>query len=121
MADKKLYTIKEGVTVTDEVMGIIAGLAATEVKGVSSLAGNLKSDMIPKAGKSKLAKAIKLANNDDGSINIRLSVNIEYNFVIPEVSKAVQDKVKTNIESMTGITVREVDIHIATVSGTGKE
>ena len=40
MADKKLYTIKEGVTVTDEVMGIIAGLAATEVKGVSSLAAH---------------------------------------------------------------------------------
>ena len=121
MADKKLYTIKEGVTVTDEVMGIIAGLAATEVNGVSSLAGNLKNDMIPKAGKSKIAKAVKLKNNEDGSVSVRLSVNIEYNFVIPEVCKSVQDKVKTNIETMTGITVDEVDIHIATVSGTGKE
>ena len=120
MADKKLYSIKEGIAVTDEVMGIIAGLAATEVKGVSSLAGNLTNEVLPKAGKNKIAKAVKIVNNDDESVSIRLAVNIEYNYVIPEVCKSVQDKVKTGVENMTGIPVREVDIHIATVSGTNK-
>ncbi len=120
MADKKVYSIKEGVSVTEEVIGIISGLAATEVKGVSSLAGNLTHDVVPKAGKNKIGKAVHVVSNDDESINIRLAVNIEYNFVIPEVCKNVQDKVKTGVENMTGLNVREVDIHIATVAGTNK-
>ena len=118
MADKKTYSIKEGVTVTDEVLAIIVGLAATEVKGVSSLAGNLTSDNIPKAGKSRLSKAIKITEDADTKLNVSASINIEYDFVIPEVCSAVQDKVKQSVENMTGIGVNTVDIRIASVTGT---
>ena len=118
MADKKTYTIKEGVTITDEVLATIVGLAATEVKGVNSLAGNLNSDNIPKAGKSKLQKAIKITEDDDQKLSVSASINIEYDFVIPEVCKAVQDRVKQSVENMTGMGVSTVDIRIASVTGT---
>ncbi len=118
MADKKTYSIKENVTVTDEVLAIIVGLAATEVKGVSSLAGNLTGDNITKAGRSRLSKAIKISGNEDESLSVAASINIEYDFVIPEVCQAVQDKVKQSIENMTGIGVSAVDIRIASVTGT---
>ncbi len=118
MADKKTYSIKEGVTVTDEVLAIIVGLAATEVKGVSSLAGNLTNESIPKAGRSRLQKAIKISGNEDESLSVSASINIAYDFVIPEVCAAVQDKVKQSVENMTGIGVSVVDIRIASVTGT---
>ena len=118
MADKKTYSIKENVTVTDEVLAIIVGLAATEVKGVSSLAGNLTGDNITKAGRSRLQKAIKISGNEDESLSVSASINIEYDFVIPEVCQAVQDKVKQSVENMTGIGVSAVDIRIASVTGT---
>lgn len=118
MADKKTYTIKEGVTVTDEVLAIIVGLAAAEVKGVSSLAGNLTTENIPKAGKNKLQKAIKITEGDEGSLAVSASINIQYDFVIPEVCANVQEKVKQSVENMTGIGVNSVDIRIASVTGT---
>ena len=62
--DRKSFVIKEsengGVNITDEVVAIIAGLAATEVEGVSSLAGNLTNEVISKAGMNKLSKGVKI-------------------------------------------------------------
>ena len=61
--DRKSFVIKEsengGVNITDEVVAIIAGLAATEVEGVSSLAGNLTNEVISKAGMNKLSKGVR--------------------------------------------------------------
>ncbi len=120
MADKKTYRIKDNVTVTDEVLAIIVGLAATEVKGVSSLSGNLTSDNITKAGKNKLAKAIRITGNEGESLSVSASINIQYDFVIPEVCQAVQERVKQSVENMTGMGVSAVDIRIASVTGTAE-
>lgn len=114
-ADKKSFKIKEGVSVTDEVVAIIAGLAATDVEGVSSLEGNLKNKVIEKTGIGKLSKGIKVISKDDNQIVIRLSINIEYGREIQKVCTNVQEKVKSTIENMTGIEVSEVDIKISSV------
>lgn len=61
---------------TDEVVAIIAGLAATEVEGVSSLAGNLTNEVISKAGMNKLSKGVKIITEEENKVAVRLGVNI---------------------------------------------
>lgn len=118
--DRKNFTIKESasgaVNITDEVVAIIAGLAATEVEGVSSLAGNLTNELISKAGMNKLAKGVKIVTEDDGNVTVRLSINIAYGYEIPKTCNQVQDKVKTAVENMAGLQVVGVDIKIASVA-----
>ena len=119
MADLKNFVINingdGGVNISEEVVGIIAGLGATEVEGVESLAGNLTSDQISKAGMGRLSKALKVVDADEGKIVIRMSINMKYGYEIPKVCSQVQDKVKQAVETMTGLEVTAVDIRVATV------
>ena len=118
--DRKSFLIKEdingGVNITDEVVAIIAGLAATEVEGVSSLAGNLTNEVISKAGMNKLSKGVKIVTDEDNQLSVRLSINISYGYEIPKICSQVQEKVKTAIATMVGMEVVNVDIKIASVS-----
>ena len=123
MAENKNFVINvngdDCVNISEEVIGIIAGLGAVEVEGVDSLAGNLTADTISKAGQGKLAKAIKVVDNDPGKIIVRMAINMKYGYEIPKVSGLVQEKVKSAVETMTGLEVTAVDIRIATVSVSG--
>ena len=114
--DNKTFEIKEGVHITDEVVAIVAGLAATEVEGVESLTGNLTNTIISKTGMSKLQKGVRITKNADDTILVRLSLCLKYGYEIPTICGQVQDKVKAAIENMTGIKVEEVDIRIASVA-----
>ena len=117
MADeKKGFTINENVNVTEEVIAIIAGLAATEVDGVNALAGNLTNGMISKAGANRLSKGVRVAANAADDLVVKLSLVLDYGFEIPAVCEQVQEKVKTAVENMTGMKVSDIDVHIATVS-----
>ena len=121
MADsRKTYKIKSDtvgdIRIADEVVAIIAGLAATEVEGVSSLAGNLTNEVISKAGMNKLSKGVKIVTDEDNQLSVRLSINISYGYEIPKICSQVQEKVKTAIETMVGMEVVNVDIKIAAVS-----
>lgn len=119
--DRRVFTIKEsengGVSIVDEVVAIIAGLAATEVDGVASLAGNLTNELISKAGSNKLAKGVKVTAESEDSLVIRMSINIAFGYEIPKICEQIQDKVKLAVENMTGLNVISVDIKIASVSG----
>ena len=119
MAENKNFVInidgEGGVNISEEVIGIIAGLGAVEVDGVSSLAGNLTADTISKAGQGKLAKAVKVVGGD-GIIAVHMAINMKYGYEIPKVSGMVQEKVKQAVETMTGLEVTAVDIRIATVA-----
>ncbi len=116
--DRKVYSIKEDnlgeVNIADEVVTIIAGLAATEVEGVSSMAGNITNELVSKLGKKNLAKGVK-ADIIDRSVTVELALNIAYGYAIPDISAKVQEKVKTAIETMTGLEVNAVNIRIASV------
>ncbi len=119
MADKKDFVIKEEengiVNIGEEVIAIIAGLAATEVEGVVSLVGNLTNELISKAGGSKLAKGIKVVTNESDKIVVRVAVNIAYGYEIPIICQQIQEKVKGSVENMTGLEVVSVDVKIASV------
>lgn len=105
---------KGQVQIADEVVAIIAGLAATEVEGVASMAGNITNELVAKLGMKNLAKGVRVEVSPEAVV-VDMALNIKYGYAIPGTSKAVQEKVKTAIENMTGLTVSEVNIRIAGV------
>ena len=114
------YTIYDDQTIgkvqiADEVVAIIAGLAATEVEGVDSMAGNITNELVGKLGMKNLSKGVKISMTED-HVSVDLSLNMKYGYSIPAVSEKVQDKVKSAIENMTGLMVLEVNIKIAGVA-----
>ena len=113
------YTLENGnmgqVQIADEVVAIIAGLAATEVEGVASMAGNITNELVSKLGKKSLSKGIRV-KVEDGIVNVNVALNIAYGYSVPKTCEKVQEKVKAAIENMTGLEVEKVDIQIANVS-----
>ena len=113
------YTLENGnmgqVQIADKVVAIIAGLAATEVEGVASMAGNITNELVSKLGKKSLSKGIRV-KVEDGIVNVNVALNIAYGYSVPKTCKKVQEKVKAAIENMTGLEVEKVDIQIANVS-----
>lgn len=103
------------IQIADEVVAIIAGLAATEVEGVASMAGNVTNELVAKLGMRNLAKGVKVDINPE-SVVVDMALNMEYGFNIPKTSEAVQERVKNAIENMTGLHVAEVNIRIAGVA-----
>ena len=102
------------VQIADEVVAIIAGLAATEVEGVDSMAGNITNELVGKLGMKNLSKGVKVDVTEE-HVSVDLSLNIRYGYNIPSVSEQVQEKVSTAIENMTGLTVSDVNVRIASV------
>lgn len=103
------------VQIADEVVAIIAGLAATEVEGVSKMAGNITNELVSKLGMKNLSKGVKVTVTE-ATVSVDLALELEFGYSIPTVSALVQERVKSAIETMTGLTVDEVNIRIAGVS-----
>ena len=119
MEDEKNIQIERNnsfgdVVIADEVLAIIAGIAATEVEGVHSMDGGWSGDFISKLGIKDLAGGVKVQVRE-GEVKLDLSLNMEYGYAIPKVSDLVQDKVSASINNMTGLTVSEVNIRISGV------
>ena len=103
------------VRTADEVVAIIAGLAATEVEGVAAMAGNATREIIERMGMKSLSKGVSV-EVIDSTVSVKLSLNLEYGHSIPEVCAKVQERVKSAIENMTGLEVLDVNITIAGVN-----
>ena len=121
MAKKKknTYTIQSDtslgeVKIADEVVAIIAALAATEVEGVASMAGNITNELISKLGMKNLSKGVKV-DVLEGIVTVSLALNMKYDYNSMDVSAKVQEKVKTAIENMTGLEVADVNVKVAGV------
>ena len=118
MAEKRaVYKIQElggigEVHISDEVVAIIAGLAATEVDGISSMTGGITNELVSKLGVKALSKGVK-ASIQDKTVSVELNLNVEYGKNIRSTSEAVQERVKSAIENMTGLAVSDVNVHIA--------
>ena len=120
--NRKSLKIKEDkigvIRVADDVVSIIAGLAATEVEGVSSMAGNITNEIVAKTGIKNLSKGVHV-DVMDGIVTVDLNLNIKYGYAIPEVSKNVQERVGSAIETMTGLEVGTINVRIASVDMNG--
>lgn len=99
------------IRIADEVVGIIAGLAATEVPGVAGMSAGLVGGIVEMLGKKNLAKGVKVEVGEREAA-VDLYVIVEYGIRIPDVALRVQENVKRAIESMTGLEVVEVNVHI---------
>ncbi len=123
--ERNIYTIqndasKGEIKIADEVVAIIAALAATEVEGVASMAGNITNELIGKLGMKNLSKGVKV-DVLEGIVTVSLALNLKYNYSIIEVSARVQEKVKNAIENMTGLEVADVNIKVAGVEMESQE
>lgn len=118
--DKSTYLLQEdenvgAVQIADDVVAMIAGLAATEVDGISAMAGNIPHELMSKVGVKNLAKGVKV-DILEKHVTVDLSVTVDYGYNIPATCQKVQTKVKTAIENMTGLQVTDVNIRIAGVN-----
>ena len=102
------------VQIADDVVAMIASLAATEVKGVSALAGNITNELMSKVGVKKLTKGVKV-DVLEKNVTIALALTMEYGYNIPATCSKVQEKVKTAVENMTGLNCSDVNIRIVGV------
>ena len=109
-ADESLGEVK----IADEVVAMIAGLAAMEVEGVASMAGNATRELISKLGMKSLSKGVKV-DVLEGVVTVPLSLNLKYGYSIEDITTKVQEKVKAAIENMTGLEVADVNIRVAGV------
>lgn len=108
--NKELGAVK----IANDVVAIIAGLATTEVEGVSAMAGNFSNELMSKVGMKNLTKGVRI-DVLEGNVTVDLAVTMEYGYNIPATSQKVQSKVKAAIENMTGFTCSDVNIRIAGV------
>lgn len=108
------YNIEEvgQVQIADEVIAVIASIAATEVEGVAKMSGNITSEIAAMVGMKNLSKGVKVRIDED-KVDITISLIMDYGVSIPAVSREVQDRVKNSIENMTGLEVSEVNVRIA--------
>ena len=102
------------VRIADDVVAIIAALAATEVEGVASMNGNITNEIVSKLTRNNLAKGVRISV-DEKKVSVDLMLNINFGYEIPAVSENVQEKVKSAIENMTGLEVESVNVRIANV------
>ncbi len=111
---------KGTVTFATDVVATIAGLAATEVEGVASMVGNSSSGLaeIFKRGQNtrNLTRGVRVELIDNTSVSIHLTIIVDYGAPVPRVAKGIQENVKKTIETMSGLEVTEVNVHVHGVS-----
>ena len=120
--DVKRYTTEElrnefliqNLYQADEVVAVIAGLAAMEVEGVASMAGKATRELISKLGMKSLSKGVKV-DVLEGIVTVSLALNLKYGCSIKDITGKVQERVKAAIENMTGLEVADVNIRVAGV------
>ena len=103
------------VKIADDVVAMIAGIAATEVDGVAAMAGNISHEFMSKVGVKNLKKGVKVEVIGK-MVRVDLALIMEYGYNIPASSRKVQERVKSAIENMTGLEVSDVNIRIAGVN-----
>ncbi|MBP8820368.1 MAG: Asp23/Gls24 family envelope stress response protein [Syntrophomonadaceae bacterium] len=103
------------IRIADEVVATVAGLAAADVEGVSSMSGGWGTDLAEKLGRKNYGKGIKVEVIEEQT-KIEIFIVVEFGYQIPDVAETVQKEVKMAVETMTGLTVSAVNVHIVGVS-----
>ena len=115
MEKEKALEKKDGslgsIRIADEIAGIIAVLAATEIDGIAGMSGGLVGGIAEMLGKKNFAKGVKVEVGEREAA-VDLYIIVKYGVRIPDVALSVQENVKQAIESMTGLSVVEVNIHV---------
>jgi len=111
MDEEKNVDSMGNIKISEEVIAIVSGIAASEVEGVAGMSSSFASGIAELLGKKSLAKGVKVELGDSTAI-IGISIVVEYGCKIPDVAWEVQEKVKKAVETMTGLEVIEVNIFV---------
>jgi uncharacterized alkaline shock family protein YloU len=106
---------EDKIRISDEVIATIAGIAASEVKGVTSLSGGIADGIASMLGRKNLGKGVKVEMGEK-EVVIDLSIIVEYGSKIHIVAKDIQSKVREVVEDMTGLTVVEINVSVLGVN-----
>jgi len=112
MSENKVVTHEFGhVNISDDVIGIITNIAASEIEGVQ-LQGTLAGDIAEILGKKNMTKGVRVDINEQDEVQVDLSVVVDFGVVIPEIAWKVQESVKTAIENMTDLKVTSINVNV---------
>lgn len=113
--NSEIFENNGNVNISDEVVAVIASLAASEIKGIAGMVSGVVGGIAELIGKKNLSKGVKITR-DENKATIELSVIVEYGAKIPDVAWELQDKVKSEVESMTGLEVVAVNVSVDSVT-----
>ena len=108
------------VQIASEVITAIAGISASEVEGIESMAGSGGGDIVGKLGGKSNSKGVKVNITDDKA-ELDVAVNVRFGYSIPKVSAKVQEKVSQAVSSMTGLEVTRVNVRVAGIAAADPE
>ena len=103
------------VQISDQVVSVIAGIAATEVEGVAALVGNITNEIVSRMGIKNLSKGVKTHMNGS-SVSVDITLNLVYGYNVPDVCIKVQERVASSIENMTGLKADTVNVRVADIT-----
>ena len=118
MEEKDLMKTDNGfgtIKIADEVVSIIAGLAATEIDGIAGMSGGLVGGIAEMLGRKNFSKGVKVEVGEKEAA-VDLFIIVKYGVRIPDVALAAQENIKRAIENMTGLSVVEVNVHVQGVN-----
>ena len=115
-AQEEIKTDNDGIKISDDVVAVIAGVAVSEVPGVSGMSGGFAGGITEVlSGKKNLAKGIKVVIEED-KVKIDVNIIVEYGSRSPDVAFEILNRVKKSVEGMTGLKVEEVNVHVQGVN-----
>ena len=103
------------VNISNDVVSIVASLAASSVKGVSGMVSSMSGGIAELLGKKNMSKGVKVSVSDK-DVTLNLSIIVEYGSKIPDVAWEIQEKVKSEVEAMTGLNVVAVNVSVEGVN-----
>lgn len=110
MAETERASLGE-LRIANEVVAIVAGLAATEVEGVAGMSGGIAGGIAEMLGRKNLSKGVRVEVGEQEAA-VDIFVVVDYGVRIPEVAWQIQESVKRAVETMTGLQVVEVNVHV---------
>ena len=120
MAENKEYYVQEvtdgSIQISEDVVASIAAMAVLEVEGVCGLSGNLGAELAEMLGKKSLGKGIRITPAEHDSLVIDSNIVVQFGQAIFDLAKSVQDAVKSSVESVTGLTVNQVNVNISGIA-----
>lgn len=99
------------IKIADEVVSIIAGLAATEIEGIAGMSGGVVGGIAEMLGRKNFSKGVKVEVGEREAA-VDLYIIVKYGARIPDVALSAQENIKKAIETMTGLSVVEVNVHV---------
>ncbi|MBM7620970.1 putative alkaline shock family protein YloU [Bacillus tianshenii] len=102
------------VEIAPEVIEVIAGIAASEVEGVSQMRGNFAAGVVERLGKKNHGKGVKVDLSEEG-IKVDVYCVMQFGVSIPTVAQKVQDNIRQALLNMTALEITEVNIHVVGV------